>query len=145
MNPDQSGVKPLGSAFSVLAGEDLTGKRSYLTVLTHDTGVPEVKLPAAITEDALFLLNEDGLDAELVNVSPLVNGQEVKVKLKGTCNPGDNLCLAATGTAADKGKVRTVPGTTGTYRPFLKAREAGVDGQLVLATVFHGLPSVTVA
>lgn len=145
MNPDQNGCRPAGSAFPVLAGEDLTGKRSFLTVLTHDNGVPEVKLPAAITEQALFLLNEDGADTETVNVSPLVNGQEVNVKLKGTCNPGDRLCLAATGTAADKGKVRVVPGTTGTYQPFLIAREAGVDAQLVKATVFLGLPSVTVA
>lgn len=144
MNPDQSGVRPGGSAFTVLAGEDLTGKRSCLVKLTHDTGVPEVKLPAAITDDALFLLNEDGVDTDPVNVSPLVNGNEVKVRLKGTCNPGDQLSLAAIA-GADAGKVRKVPATTGTYRPLLIAREAGVDGQFVLAQVFLGLPSVTVA
>lgn len=144
MNPDQSGIKPFGPV-PVLAGEDLTGKRSFLVVLTHAAGVPEVKLPAAITDDAFYLLDEEGADTELVDVTPLQNGQQVRVWLKDTCNPGDNLCLAATGTAADKGKVRAIPAGAGTYRPFLKAEEAGVDGQLVLARVLIGLPSVTVS
>jgi hypothetical protein len=143
MNPDQSGIKPFGP-FTVLAGEDLTGKRSFLTVLTHDTGIPEVKLPAAITDDAFYLLNEAGADGDLVDVEPLQNGQQVRVWLKGTGNPGDNLCLAAIA-GADAGKVRKVPATTGTYRPLFKLEEAGVDGALVKARFFHGLPSVTVA
>lgn len=145
MNPDQSGTKPAGSHFPVLAGEDLTGKRSYLVELTHDTGVAEVKLPNAITDDAFFQLEEAAADTEPVDVHPLVNGEERRFVLKGTCNPGDRLCLADTGTAGDKGKVRTIPAGAGTYRPFLIAREAGVDGQHVRAQVYIGLPEVTVA
>ncbi len=140
----QSGLKPAGSPFTVLAGE-LLENAARLLVLTHDTGVPEVKLPAANTDDAFYLLLETGADGELVDVKPLVNGEEIRVTLKGTCNPGANLCLADVGTAADKGKVRTIPVGAGTYRPFLKAEEAGVDGQAVRARVFIGLPSVTVS
>ena len=52
--------------------------------------------------------------------------------LKGTCNPGDVLVLADVATAADKGKVRTLPTAAGTYRGLGIAEQVGVDGQLVL-------------
>jgi len=44
----------------VLAGESLTSKEGYLVKLTHDTGVPEVKLPAAITDYAVYAVIEGG-------------------------------------------------------------------------------------
>jgi hypothetical protein len=50
--------------------------------------------------------------------------------LKGTCNPGDALVLAAIA-GSDAGKVRVDPGTTGTYYSPGIAEEAGVDGQHV--------------
>ena len=49
--------------FRVLAGEDLTGKESYLVKLTHDSGVAEVLLPAANSDYALFLVLEAAVDA----------------------------------------------------------------------------------
>ena len=55
------------------------------------------------------------------------------ITLKGTCNPGDVLVLADVATAADKGKVRTLPAAAGTYRVLGIAEQAGVDGQSVLA------------
>ncbi|HNX36402.1 MAG TPA: hypothetical protein PKM57_17400 [Kiritimatiellia bacterium] len=116
----------------VLAGEDLTGLNGRLVVLTHDTGVPEVKLPAAVTDLAYYLLVDDGADAELVAVRPFEAGRNVRAVLKGTCNPGDVIVLADTGTAADKGKVRALPAAAGTYRGLGIAEEKGVDGQLVL-------------
>ncbi len=130
MNPDQINVRPTGP-FAIPAGEDLTGKRSRLVVLTHDTGAPEVLLPAANGADALYQLQEEGADTELVSVERFASHREFRVPLKGTCNPGDRLVLANVGTAADKGKVRLIPGTTGTYRVLAIAREAGVDGQHV--------------
>ena len=126
----QSDVR-VGS-FRVLAGEDLTGKEGFLVKLTHDTGVPEVKLPAAVTDYALYLVINDGADAEPVDVTPLEAGVNVRVPLKGTCNPGDVLVLADTGTAADQGKVRALPVAAGTYRGLAVAEEKGVDGQRVL-------------
>ena len=118
--------------FSVLAGEDLTGKEGCLVELTHDTGVPEVKLPAAVTAVTPYVLDEGAADAALVQVIPVEQGRNVRIPLKGTSNPGDQLVLADTGTAADKGKVRVLPATAGTYRVIAVAEEKGVDGQLLL-------------
>ena len=118
--------------FPVLAGEDLTGKEGCLVELTHDTGVPEVKLPAADTAVTPYILDEGAADAALVQVIPLEQNRNVRIPLKGTCNPGDQLVLADTGTAADKGKVRVLPATGGTYRVIAIAEEKGVDGQLLL-------------
>ena len=113
----------------VLAGEDLTGKNGRLVVLTHDGGVPEVKLPTANADLAFYLLVDDNADAELVAVRPFEAGRNVRAVLKGTCNPGDVIVLADTGTAADKG---ALPAAAGTYRGLGIAEEKGVDGQSVL-------------
>ena len=118
--------------FSVLAGEDLTSKEGYLVKMTHDTGIPEVKLPAAITEITPFVVDEGSADAELSTVIPLAPDRNTRLKLKGTCNPGDQLCLAAIA-GADAGMVRALPASAGTYRVIAIAEEVGVEGQLVLA------------
>ena len=117
----------------MLAGEDLTGMAGRLVKMTHDTGVPEVKLPAANTDYAVYVMIEGGVDAALVSVRPVEAGRNVRVALKGTCNPGDLLVLADVATAADKGKVRALPAVAGTYRGLAIAEQVGVDGQLVLA------------
>ena len=119
-------------AFPVPAGEDLTGKEGRLVVLTHDAGVAEVKLPAADSDFALYLLTDGGADTEPVTVQPLDVSRNARVTLKGTCNPGDALVLADAGTAADAGKVRALPAAGGTYRVIAVAEEKGVDGQAVL-------------
>ena len=116
----------------VLAGESLTGKEGYLVKMTHDTGVAEVKLPAAITDYALYAVIEGAADVALVSVRPIEAGRNVRVSLKGTCNPGDVLVLAAIA-GSDAGKVRALPTAGGTYRGLAIAEEVGVDGQLVLA------------
>ncbi|MBI5693659.1 MAG: hypothetical protein HZC55_26580 [Verrucomicrobia bacterium] len=131
MNPDQTNTKPVGP-FSVLAGEDLTGKRSRLVILTHDTGVPETKLPTANTADALYQLQEEGADATRVSIERFGPHRSFRVPLKDAVNPGDRLVLADVATAADKGKVRKLPVAAGTYRVLALAREAGVADQNVL-------------
>jgi hypothetical protein len=118
--------------FRVLAGESLVGMEGRLAKLTHDTGVPEVKLPAANDDYALYVVLEGAADAALVSVRPIEVGRTVRVPLKGTCNPGDVMVLADVTTVADKGKVRTLPATPGTYRGLGIAEQVGVDGQLVL-------------
>ena len=117
----------------VLAGEDLTGKEGFLAKMTHDSGVPEVLLPTANGDYALYVVTEGAADAENVSLRPIEAGRNIRVKLDGTCNPGDVLVLADVATAEDKGKVRTLPEDAGTYRGLAVAEEAGVDGQLVLA------------
>ena len=116
----------------VLAGEALTGMEGRLVKLTHDTGVPEVKLPAAITDYAVYAVIEGGADAALVSVRPIQAERNVRLVLSGTCNPGDVLVLAAIA-GSDAGKVRALPTAGGTYRGLAIAEQAGVDGQLVLA------------
>lgn len=131
MNPDQTNTKAVGP-FPVLAGEDLTGKRSRLVVLTHDTGVPEVKLPAANGDDAMYQLQEEGADTELVSAERFGGHREFRVPLKDAVNPGDRLVLADVGTAGDKGLLRKLPAAAGTYRVLAVAREKGVAAQHVL-------------
>jgi hypothetical protein len=118
--------------FRVLAGEDLTGKEGRLVKLTHDTGTAEVVLPTDNSDFVLYALIEGAADTKLVSVRPVQPDRNVRITLKGTCNPGDVLVLADVATAADKGKVRALPAAAGTYRGLGIAEEAGVDGQLVL-------------
>ncbi len=136
---DRSGGRKMSQSntrvgqFQVLAGEDLAGKQDRLVKLTHDTGVAEVLLPSANSDHAVYLLIEGGADGTRVSVQPMQAERNVRLVLKGTCNPGDVLVLADVGTAADRGKVRVLPTEAGTYRGLAVAEEAGVDGQLVLA------------
>jgi hypothetical protein len=118
--------------FRVLAGESLVGMEGRLVKLSHDTGVPEVLLPVANSDYAIYVLLDGAVDAALVSVRPIEIGRTVRVPLKGTCNPGDVLVLADGATDADKGKVRVLPATAGTYRGLGIAEQVGVDGQLVL-------------
>jgi hypothetical protein len=130
MNPDQSNTKPVGP-FSVLSGEDLTGKRSRLVVLTHDAGVPEVLLPTANTAVALFLLNDEVPDATQVEVEPLIPGKTYRTITKDAVQPGDKLVLADVATAADKGKLRKLPAAAGFYVRLGIAEKAQAAGYLV--------------
>ena len=118
--------------FRVLAGENLTGMEDRLVVMGQDGGVAEVALPAANSDFAVYLLVEGGADGKLVSVRPVQADRNVRVVLKGTCNPGDVMVLADVATAADKGKVRTLPVAAGTYRGLGISEQVGVDGQLVL-------------
>ena len=69
-------------------------------------------------------------------VFPLVLGSEnVRIRLKGTCNQGDLLIMA---TGGDAGKVITVGSSTGKLFCVGVAEEAGVDGQLVLVRPMPG-------
>jgi hypothetical protein len=117
--------------FRVLAGESLLGMEGRLVKMTHDTQVPEVKLPDAVTDYGIYVLIEGGADGALVAVKPLENGRNVRMSLDGTCNPGDLLVPAAIDGTKD-GKVCALPAAAGTYRGIGVAEEAGVDGQLVL-------------
>jgi hypothetical protein len=117
----------------VAAGEDLTGKEGFLVKMTHDSSVREVLLPAANGDYALYVVIDGAADTENVSLRPIEAGRNIRVKLDGTCDPGDVLVLADVATAADKGKVRALPEDAGTYRGLAIAEEAGVDGQLVLA------------
>ena len=117
----------------VTAGEDLTGKEDRLVKVANDSGQLVAKLPEANSDLALFVLIEGAEADKTASLRPLNADRNVRLPLKGTCNPGDTLVLADVATAADKGKVRALPAAVGTYRGLAIAEQAGVDGQLVLA------------
>ena len=117
----------------VTAGEDLTGKEDRLVKVANDSGQTVAKLPEANSDLALFVLIEGAEADKTAALRPLSPERNVRLPLKGTCNPGDTLVLADVATAADKGKVRALPAAAGTYRGLAIAEQAGVDGQLVLA------------
>jgi hypothetical protein len=128
--PTQSNV-PSDPFKSELAGENLTGKEGCLVKLTHDGGVPEFILPNDVADEADYLLLEGGADGTKVTAVALSRDQAVRVRLSGTCNPGDKLTLGAIDGTHD-GHVRTVPVAADTYWVALRAEEVGVDEQLVL-------------
>ena len=100
----------------VTAGEDLTGKEDRLVKVANDSGQAVAKLPEANSDLALFVLIEGAEADKTAALRPLSPERNVRLPLKGTCNPGDTLVLADVGTAADRGKVRVLPGAAGTYR-----------------------------
>ncbi len=119
--------------FPVAAGEDLSGMEGRLVKLSHDAGAAQVVLPTDNGDHALFVLLEGVAAGRQAGVRPIEAGRNVRLRLVGTCNPGDVLVLADVATPANKGKVRVLPAEAGTYRALAVAEEAGVDGQLVLA------------
>ncbi len=107
--------------------DDLTGKEGRLVKL-GSTGLAEV---AAITDRTPYLVDEVLTSAKAA-VIPLTAGKNSRVVAKGTGSKGDVLVLADPSTAADKGKLRKLPATTGNYHAVAIAEEDFVDGQLVL-------------
>lgn len=115
--------------FPLLAGEDLPEARCIS--LTHSGGVAEAELPE-LGDRVHGVVGEPADEGGTAQIWPLDPARQLRITLKGTCNPGDTLTLADHTTAADKGKVRTVPAVDGTYNGWFVAEEAGVDGQDVL-------------
>ena len=74
---------------------------------------------------------ETGVDGALCSVAPLHGDRNVRLKLKGGCNPGDVIVPAAIDGTED-GKVQALPATPDVYFAIGIAEELGVDGQLVL-------------
>jgi hypothetical protein len=111
--------------------------------MTHDGGVPEVKLPDDVADKARYVVIEEAVDGSLCSVAPLHGDRNVRLKLKGTCNPGDVIVPAAIDGTAD-GKVQALPATPDVYFGIGIAEEVGVEGQLVLVRpTGMGLVTVT--
>lgn len=130
--------------FPIAAAADLTGMEARLAVLGNSSGTPVVNLPSATTDDVTGVIIEGAASGSNALVRPFNPEKQARIELKGTCNPGDRLCMADPSVEADKGKVRTVPTDAGTYIVIAKAEEAGVDGQHVKLRP-HGPFSVTVS
>ena len=127
----------------VTANEDLSTYADVLVAPYNSAGQLVVTRPAANNDYAVYVLVYGAPVGGKATVRPMDPNRTVRVTAKGTGNPGDLLVLAdGVTTAADKGKVRKVPATTGTYRIVGVAEEAFVDGQLVRVRPTFG--SVTV-
>ena len=125
-------------------GEDLSTTADVLVAPYNSSGQIVVTRPAANNDYAIYVLVYGAISGGKATVRPLHPNRTVRIVAKGAGNPGDPLVLAdGVTTAADKGKVRKLPATTGTYRLVAIAEEAFVDGQLVRARPTFG--SVTVS
>ncbi len=111
---------------------DLTDKEGLLVKIVNDTNVAKFALPTDNADLALFVLIDGDEAGKTAAAQPLSADKSVRVRLNGTCVPGDILVLADTA-AEDKGKVRKLPTADGTYRGLAVAEEQGVDEQLVKA------------
>ena len=127
----------------ITANEDLSSYADVLVAPYNSSGQLVVTRPAANNDYAVYVLVYGAPSGGKATVRPLNPNRTVRVTAKGAGNPGDLLSLAdGVTTAADKGKVRKVPATSGTYRLVGVAEEAFVDGQLVRMRPTFG--SVTV-
>ena len=114
------------------SSEDLQGKEGYLAKIIDTSNVPEFALPDAASDLALFAITDGGDEDENTAALPLSPDRNVRLKLSGTCVPGDVLVLATPNGTVD-GMVKVLPAVGGTYRGIAIAEESGVDGQLVKA------------
>ena len=131
LNPLQSNTRK--GDITLPAKSDLTGKENFLVKVVSDSGVAKFDLVASTDDLAVYVLGSGATAGnDSVAESPAL-GENFRAVLKGTCVPGDKLTLADPTTAADAGKLRKQPTTTGTWRLFAIAEESGVDGQYILA------------
>ncbi|MFC5049240.1 hypothetical protein ACFPK9_01220 [Rubritalea spongiae] len=114
-----------------VANEDLTGKAGFLAKVVSNAGVPESSLPTANDDSTLYLVEEEAIQGAIAGLKPLSPEENAMVWAKGSGSAGDVLVLADVGTAADRGKVRTLPAGAGDYFSPGIAEEDFEDGQLV--------------
>lgn len=114
------------------ANENLTGKEGLLVAIVNASAVAKFALPDAVTDLALFVLTDGDAAGENVAALPLSPERNIRIRLSGTCVPGDVLVLADIDGTKD-GMVKVLPAVGGTYRGIAIAEESGIDGQLVKA------------
>ncbi len=117
----------------VESNEDLSSSSNRLGVLLNNSGL-KAALPSATTDHTLHLIEIGRAQGEKSVLLPLAPDTQVRVVAKGAINPGDVVVMADPGTAADKGKVRALPGTTGTFKGvgIYEGEKAAADGDLAL-------------
>ena len=130
LNGDQSDIK--AGAIALKATADLTGKENLLVKIASSSGA-KFALPSAFSDPALFILMSGDIAANDNWAEIPSTNENARVKLKGTCNPGDRLALydPTASSGAYAGMVATLPSTEGKYWTIGVAEEAGADGQLV--------------
>jgi len=130
LNPGQSNTKR--GDINLPAAGNLTGCENLLWKIVNNNGVANFALPTSTDDYAPYVGASGDVAGNNVTAEAPGFGENFRVVCKGAVNPGDQICLADPGTAADAGKVRALPSGAGTFRVFAIAEEAGVDGQLLL-------------
>jgi len=133
----QVGTKPFPAA------ADLTGKEGHLAKLTNNSNVTEAALPSAAGDHTPFVIVSTATAGKDAYLHPLDTTKNVRLRLNGTCAPGD-LIVREDETGADTGKVRKLPAAAGTYIIVGIAEEVGEDEQLLLVRIYRLGDSVTV-
>ena len=70
---------------------DLTSKEGYLVKIVNDGNVAKFALPTGDLDYAVFVLTDGDVAGESVAALPLSPDRNVRVKLSGTCTPGQSL------------------------------------------------------
>jgi len=119
-----------------IANADLTGKEGYLAKVVNSSGTPKAALPGAAADHTPFAIGQGAASGEKAKLLPIEPNQNIRLRLNGTCNPGEQL-VRADETGGDTGKVIKLPAASGTYTAVGIAEEAGVDEQLVLVRPYR--------
>ncbi len=132
LNPQQSDTKV--GPIALKATADLTGLEGRLVKIANASDTAKFALPAAITDLALFVLGSGDIAANDNWAEQPEAGANFRVRLNGTCAPGDILVLSdpAASSGANAGKVEALCSTAGAYFSIGIAQESGADEQLVL-------------
>ena len=128
MFPTQSNTQKGTRSYN--SGIALVGLEGRLVKVVDGGSIAELLLPEAVSDVALFVVVDGGAIDTESQVIPLVPGDEIRIRAKGTGSAGAVLVQAAIA-GDDAGKVRTQPATEGVYFSPGTAAEDFVDGQLV--------------
>ncbi len=132
LNPQQTDTK--SGPIALKATVDLTGLESRLVKITNSGGAAKFALPSAVSDLAFFVIASGNAAASDNWAEQPEPGANFRVRLHGTCAPGDVLvlCDPAAGGGANAGKIEALGATAGSYFSIGVAQEAGMDEQLVL-------------
>lgn len=111
------------------ANENLKGKEGCLVKIVNASNVAKFALPNSDLDYAVFVLTDGDSAGQASAALPLSSDRNVRLKLSGTCSPGQVLVIHS----VNWGTVASLPTTPGNYRGIAIAEEAGIDGQLVKA------------
>ena len=134
LNPSQSNTKR--GAITLAAGVNLTGCENLLWKITNNNGVPNFALPTAVTDMALYVGGSGDVAGNESAAERPDAGENCRVLLDGTCNPGDLLSLSPT----NWGRMYKPGAGSGATNYMAVAEEAGVAGQLTLVRMIGPVP-----
>ena len=115
--------------FALISHVDLTGKEGLLVKIVNASNVPKFALPTSDLDYAIYVLTDGDSVGRKSAALPLSSDRNVRLRLSGTCTPGQVLIL----NSVNWGTVSALPTSPGNYRGIAIAEEPGVDGQLVKA------------